>query len=359
MLLKPQNISQTLLFSSLDDLIFPEHPIRIVNALIDSVLEKSIEQYKVRGNAQVGRPAYSVNTLIKIFIYGYINRILSSRRLEQETYRNIELMWLIGNLHPDHKTISDFRKDNKDTIKQFSKDIKLFIKQHLLNEHPTISVDGTKLKANASKDMLSQKAIIERLKEAESEIERYINNVDTQDKLESKNPSGEPAESHDERIIELEEEIASLHAQIEKMKRLGKKYLSRTDPDCRMLKSRDGAIPGYNVQFGCETEHHFIMYDAVVDAANDIDQLKPAVEALNEELAIIPEQILADTGYCNLDVIQNIEEETGIQCYIPLPKEQIKSPSITFTYDEENDCYKCSQGQVLTLRAKHKKAKEL
>lgn len=353
-----QDRSQTLMFSSIDDIIPSKHPVRVISYLIETILCQHRDKYAIRGTASTGRPAYSVETLLKIYIYGYMNRITSSRRLEQETYRNVELIWLTGNLRPDHKTISDFRKDNKFLIQQFSKDVKLFLKEMGLIGKSLIAVDGTKVKANASRDMLSERKILELLKSAEEELERYLGQLDEQDHIESQTDEIESSNKYLSLILAKEQEISRLKAQLEEFKQIGKNHISRTDPDSTLMKSRDGLIPGYNVQLGSDSENKFIVYEAVTEDANDIDQLKAVPDTLGNELEIIPEKIVADTGYCNLDMIEKIEEETGIECFISHPKDQNISPKITFTYDETNDMYVCSEGQPLTLEHRNKKSKK-
>ena len=355
MIVKPQNIKQTLMFSSIDELIGPDHPVRLINAIIDTLMKNGLHKYRVRGSAKTGRPAYSAETLLKIFVYGYINRINSSRRLEQETYRNIELMWLIGNLHPDHKTISDFRKENEEVIKNFSKDLKLFLKGSVLPDNISVVIDGTKLKANANREMISKKVIVERLKAVENELEIYLKQSEEYDLFETSNQELGCSEDYLTKISSLENEIADLKSQYDEFNRSNKNYISPTDPECSLMKSRDGGIPAYNVQFGCDSKYNFLVYESVTDEANDLNQLMPVVDSLENELSIVPEQILADTGYSNLEIIQKIEEDKGIQCYVQMPKAKVES--IKFTYDEINDCYICSQGQVLALKSRNKKAR--
>lgn len=361
MLIQPQDTSQIMIFTSFDDFIQSEHPVRVIKHIIDSILKTSQEEYTERGDARTGRPAYSTDTLLKIFIYGYINRITSSRRLEQETKRNIELMWLTGCLRPDHKTISDFRKDNKQLIKNFSRDIKLFLKGLGLISTATIAVDGTKLKANASRDMVKKDDVINRLKELERELEQYLSQMDEQDSLDTlanhDELHPEKERTYQSKINTLEKEIAGLKKSLSIMKDKGHNYLSKTDRDCNMMQTRDGVIPAYNAQIATETENKFIVNESITDEANDKNQLKPAVESVEEELSTVVGTVIVDSGYCNYDVIQEIELNKDRHCFVTTPKVQNRTPEITFTYDKGNDCYRCSQGQLLTLKHRNKKAK--
>jgi transposase len=358
MQIAPQNREQQLFFTSIDDFVSQDNPVRIIDALINAIIFKNPDKYIYKGLSYTGRPAFMTETLLKIYIYGYLNRITSSRRLEIETKRNMELIWLTGNLHPDFKTIADFRKDNKDIINEFCKDIKYFLKSNGLIDLKCVAFDGTKLKANASKDMTNRKNILASLQLLESELEQYLVQMDEQDSIESRSDLYYHSTENDSMIAMLEQEITELKSQLSKINESGKNYISQNDNDCNKMKSRDGMIPGYNVQIGSDTKHHFIVNEYITDAANDIGQLSIAVDSLEEELQQVPEVILADTGYGNPDMIQKIEETQETQCFIPFAKEHGKSIEINFTFEPENDRYICSQGQYLTLKHKNKVARK-
>lgn len=359
MLIKTQNRNQTILYTSLEDMISKDNPVRIIDYLIEAIIKKSPEDYRYKGETAVGRPAYPVSVMLKLFIYGCINRINSSRRLEIESTRNIELMWLLGNLMPDFKTISDFRRDNKEIINKCSKDVKTFLKYNGLISGEVVSIDGTKLKANANRNMLSEREILTRIASLEEDIEFYINQidmVDEQEDIESLTIISLQTEVEDlkNKITEKEAEVTKLKTALERLKTDNKNYVSLTDMDCSKQKSRDGIIPGYNVQMACDTKHGFIVAEEVTSESNDINQIKPMVEEICKEIEQRPLTALADTGYSNLDDIQSIESQ-GTDCYIPLQKEQIRNPDITFKYDKINDKYTCSEGKDLILKSKNKK----
>ena len=354
MIIQPQSREQQIFFSCIDDFVTKDNIVRIIDLLVKTIITKNPEKYTYKGDSYTGRPAYSVETMIKIFIYGYINRITSSRKLEIETKRNLELMWLTGNLQPDFKSIADFRKDNKEIVKQFCKDIKLFLRASNLIDLKQVALDGTKLKANASKDMLKRANIFKNLEALESELEQYLSQIEIQDSIESEQELSYYSTEKDKKISQLEAQITKLKEQLKILEETGKNYISQTDPDCTLMRSRDGSIPGYNVQIMSDSKHHFIVNEYVTDAANDIEELAVAIDSIKSELHEVPEIILADTGYSNLDQIQKIEENNDTTCYIPLPKEAGKSPKSEFIYDIENDRYICSQGKYLTLKQKHK-----
>jgi transposase len=358
MKLQGQNREQTVLFTSLEDLIGPEHPVRIIDYLIETLQKKNPGAYRYKGESQTGRPAYPVTTMLKLFIYGCINRINSSRRLEIESRRNIELMWLLRNLSPDFKTISDFRKDNKETIRQCSQDVKTLLKLNGLVNGKLISVDGTKLKANANRSMLEKDTIINRIYDLETDIENYIRQLDSVDNEETEEVSAihRMQQSYEQNISTMQKKIDVLRAALDKLQTDKKNYVSLTDIDCSKQRSIDGVIPGYNVQIACDTKHGFIVGEQVSSESNDINQLKPMIEQVQNELGIKPETVIADTGYCNLEDIQKIESN-GVSCYVPPQKEQIRNPDITFTYQQDHDRYICSEGKYLTLAHRNKKYK--
>ncbi len=361
MIIQPSNRNQITMFSCPEDLIGQDNPVRIIDCLIDSLIMNNPKEYKYKGESTTGRPAYPVEVMLKLFLYGCINRITSSRRLECETKRNIELMWLTGNLTPDFKTIADFRKDNKQIIKTCSKDLKSFLKHNNLISGETFAIDGTKIKANANRYMLSKAEIVSRLSRLEEEMEYYMNQLDKQDENELYETAvilkmQEENENHKKTIFQMSKEINQLTLALEKLESDKKNYISLTDMDCSKQKSRDGIIPGYNVQLACDTKYGFIVAEDVTAESNDINQLEPMVDEIKNELGLQPITIVADTGYSNYEDIQKIEE-TGIECYIPPQKLPSEKSGITFSYEKANNRYKCSQGKYLKLKAKNKKYK--
>lgn len=359
MIIQAQNREQTMLFTSLEDLISKDNPVRLIDAIVKALIISDPDAYKYKGECNVGRPAYSVETMLKLYIYGYINRITSSRRLETEANRNIELIWLLGYLTPDFKTIADFRKDNKENINNCCKGLKKILMKNGLVSGAVAALDGTKLKANARRDMPTKKDIISRIKMLESEISSYLSQMDSQDESESSSEAEILIlkRKHESELAKKQREIERLQTALDRLENSqGKNRVSLTDMDCNMQKSRDGMIPGYNIQIASDTERGFIVGEDVTAEANDINQLKPLVEEIERELETKLETVVADKGYSNHDEIQEIESG-GTDCYVPPNKEQVRSQGITFTYDEENDKYICSEGKELRLKSRNKKSK--
>lgn len=345
------------LYFCMDDFIDRDNMIRWIDLIVDELVKKSPNKYRAKGDKSTGRPAYSAETMLKLYIYGCLNRIKSSRCLEKECHRNVEMMWLTRNQKPDHKTIANFRKDNKNLLKEFSISLKRLIKEMMLSENTKVATDGTKLKANACREMLSKKEIKKDLERLKEELGLYTQELDSQDKIEDGNLK-EKNEELIEKVKDLNGQIEHLKGEIELMEKNNVNYVSKTDPDCRHMRGRYGNYPGYNVQFTTETEQHFILGNDVTQDANDLNQLQPAQTRLEEELDLTPAVHIADKGYCNLDVIEELEKKGKTEYYTPVPAEQGRGRGITFYYDRDYDKYICSQGRDLVLKIKNKPAKK-
>ncbi|MBE9542481.1 MAG: transposase, partial [Proteobacteria bacterium] len=168
----------------LDDLVGPDNPVRVIDTIVDAILEKNPQNFSDKGQSPLGRRAYSPGTFLKLYIYGYLNGISSSRKLETETHRNIELIWLLGNLKPDFKTIADYRKDNGKEIKLLTRRFREFLRDQGLIRGKTVGIDGTRVKANADRSMLTAKKIERRIKSINEKIEDYLGRLMENDKRE-------------------------------------------------------------------------------------------------------------------------------------------------------------------------------
>ena len=256
----------------LDDYVADTNPVRVVDVFVD---ELDLGQLGFEGvdPAATGRPAYQPATLLKIYIYGYLNCIQSSRRLEKEAQRNVELMWLTGRLTPDFKTIADFRKDNGKAIcKVFRQFVVLCQKLGLFSE-ALVAIDGSKFKTVNNRDRNFTSAKLQRrMEEIESSINRYLVALDTSDRQ-------EPAVAKIKRE-RLEDKIAALKTQMQALKEVEvvlnetpDKQISLTDPDARSMKTRGTGIVGYNVQTAVDAKHHLIVAHEVTNVGSDHDQL--------------------------------------------------------------------------------------
>jgi len=356
---KPIDRNQSLLFSSLDAFVPRNHPVRIIDAIIGNIVKSNPGKFKYKGNNNVGRRAYSAETMLKLFLYGYLNSISSSRKLEVETHRNIELKWLLGNLQPDHKTIANYRKDNNQHIKLMTIEFRNFLKANNFIKGKTVVVDGSKVKANANREMLTIEKIERRLSNLDNNLKKYLDKLAEKDVCEDiaddENNNNKADSINDnlvEKIIMLKSKIEKLEKTKQKIEESGKKYFSTTDPDANLMRSRNGKIPAYNVQIATDSENHMIAESQVSISPTDKNELTPLLESLKENMGIEAEIASADKGYYNPKEIQKIEEILSTKCFIPW--ERINDNGISFDYIEDRDEYICFLGKPLVLKEKNK-----
>jgi len=357
--IEPSDRSQNLLFSSLDDFISKKHPVRIIDAIIGNIVKNNPCRFKYKGNKNVGRRAYSAETMLKLFLYGYLNSISSSRKLEVETHRNIELKWLLGNLQPDHKTIANYRKDNNQHIKLMTIEFRNFLKAHNYIKGKTVVVDGSKVKANANREMLTIEKIEQRLSNLDNNLKKYLDKLaekDVQEDILDEDDNNNKTDSINKHLIEkiiiLKSKIEKLEKTKQKIEESGKKYFSITDPDANLMRSRNGKIPAYNIQIATDSENHMIAESQVSTSPTDTNELTPLLESLKENMEIEAEEVFADKGYYSPKEIQKIEEKLSTRCFIPWGK--TNDNGISFDYIEDRDEYICPFGKSLMLKAKNK-----
>ncbi|MDO9245446.1 MAG: IS1182 family transposase [Phenylobacterium sp.] len=343
-----------LLPASLDDYVTEDNPVRVVEAFIDELDLAALGFDGVRP-AATGRPAYHPSTLLKIYLYGYLNRVQSSRRLEREAQRNIELMWLTGRLAPDFKTIADFRRDNGVAIRAACGQFIELCRRLDLFTKAVVAIDGSKFKAvnNRDKNFTATK-VAKRIEQVDASIARYLGALDRADR--------EDSDIAEARTSRINEKIAGLRCQMQDLKAMQEqvqaapdKQLSLTDPDARSMATsgRGTGVVGYNVQTAVDAEHHLIVAHEVTNLGHDRTQLEPM--ALKAQAATGCEQLttLADRGYFNGEQVLACEG-TGILPCIPKtvwPSERGVFTRNDFVYDPENDHYTCPAGQQLTKGA--------
>jgi transposase len=258
--------------------------VRFIDAFVDKSLSQSnIQSLPLKGKSLEGRPCYSPGCLCKLLIYGYFNSISSSRKLENETKRNLEVIWLMNNLSPDHWTISNFRKNNKDLIRQITIDLRRFLKDSGYISGKAVSTDGTKIKDCASRATLSAKLIDKKLAQAEKKMERYLSALAQNDALED-----EQAEMLEVKK-ELSSEIAGLQGQVEELKAqktlletLDRESLAPADPEVKIMKTKDGFLPSYNVQTTVDNASRPITSCETTDNPNDFHSLEENIDALKD-----------------------------------------------------------------------------
>src|SRR5712664_4250188 len=343
----------TLLPELLDDYVAEDNPVRVIEVFVDE-LDLGSLGFDGVSPEETGRPSYHPSTMLKIYLYGYINRIQSSRRLERETQRNIELMWLTGRLAPDFKTIADFRKDNGEAIRAVCGQFVELCRRLKLFTRAVVAIDGSKFKAGNNRDKNYTVAKVSgRMEQVDASIARYLRALDRADREES-----DVAEA---KSVRLKEKIASLRRQMQALKAMEQtvqdapdQQVSLTDPDARSMATsgKGTATVGYNVQIAVDAEHHLIVAHEVTNQGYDRHQLAPM--AFKAQQAAGCEQItaLADRGYFCGDQVLSCEG-TGVAPVVPktLTSSGTKRGFFTrqdFIYDAEHDHYTCPAGAKLT-----------
>lgn len=340
---------------SYETMVLPDNPVRLLDLLCRKFIEDNPWREEWKGKKEKGRKSYPPLSMLRLLVYGYFNGISSSRKLERETFRNIELLWLMEGLQPDHWTICEFRRDNAQLVKDVLKTFRRFLLDEEYASGNKLVFDGSKIKAYASRDMLNSESIRHKLENLDKSIADYLAQLEVNDSTE------DSLETAREEIKQLKEKIAKLETQKAKLEEIGrvlkasgKRQISPNDTDAVLVKGRDGKFAGYNAQTGVEAKGHFIMYSEVTTDAVDQQQLANCVENAILETDIIPEEILADKGYGNTTQILGIESN-GIQCFIPLAttsREKEIKQDLAFKYDKETDTCICPQGKNLYLISK-------
>jgi transposase len=343
----------TLLPEMLDDYVTEANPVRVVDVYVDE-LDLGRLGFEGVDPAATGRPAYHPAVLLKIYIYGYLNRIQSSRRLEKESARNVELMWLTGRLMPDFKTIANFRKDNGKAIRSVCRQFVMLCQQLGLFSEALVAIDGSKFKAVNNRDRNFTSAKLQRrMEEIESSINRYLTALDTADRQ-------EPAVAY-VRSERLQDKIAALKAQMTALKeievRLNEtpdKQISLTDPDARSMKTRGTGIVGYNVQTAVDAQHHLIVAHEVTNVGIDRDQLSSMAKLARTAMGVEEMTAIADRGYFKGEEILACRE-AGITAIVPKTmtsgaKAEGRFDKADFIYDAATDEFQCPAGQRLIWR---------
>jgi transposase len=338
----------TLLPECLEDYVDQDNPVRVVDVFVDQLDLRGLGFASVEP-AETGRPSYHPAVLLKIYIYGYLNRIQSSRRLEREAQRNVELMWLSARLMPDFKTIANFRKDNGPAIRNVCRQFIVLCRKLNLFSQAIVAIDGSKFKAVNNRDRNFTSAKMKRrMAQIEQSIERYLSAMDTADRAEPE--VGKLKKGH------LQGKIAALKEQMRQLKELEAQMLaspdqqlSLTDPDARSMKSRDGGIVGYNVQVAVDAQHHLIVAHEVITEGIDRDQLAPMAEQAREATGIKDLTVVADRGYFKGDQILKCDQAE----ITPIVPKTLTSNSLAdgrfdkqdFIYIASDDQYRCPAGQ--------------
>ena len=350
-----ENRFQSTLFpESLEDYIAEDNSIRVVDAFVDKLNLKELGFDRAEAS-DTGRPGYLPATMLKIYIYGYLNRIQSSRRLERESYRNVELIWLTGRLMPSFKTIADFRKDNRKAIRRVCTEFVGVCRALELFSATLVAIDGSKFKAVNSRDKnFTQKSVKRRLQKTQANIDRYLAMLDQADQ--------EEPEIWETTAEELQQKIASMEAKMEKLQQHEAEVdahpdsqVSLTDPDARsMMKAGGGSTVSYNVQTAVDSKHHLIAAHEVTNAPSDRAQLASMAGQAAAALDTQTLTVIADPGYYKGEEIVDCYA-AGIKALVPKTdssqsKAKGRYSKADFRYDTEQNEYICPAGERLTYR---------
>jgi transposase len=346
----------TLFPEYLEDWIYEDNPVRAIDVFVDK-LDLAELGFEGMAPEATGRPSYHPSVLLKLYIYGYLNRVQSSRRLEREAGRNVEVMWLTGRLVPDHKTIADFRKDNGSAIKRVCVQFIELCRRMGLLMQASVAIDGSKFKAVNNRDRNFTRAKVERRRaQLQDSVSRYLAQLDTADLQ-------EPCEELAAKTGHLKEKLAKLDVEIERLAAMERlmlaspdQQISLTDPDSRSMATsgRGSGVVGYNVQVAVDTEHHLIVTHEVTNVGSDRAQLAKIASQAKEALGVDKLEAVADRGYFSGEEILACDK-AGITATLPKPmtsgaKSKGRFGKQDFVYLSDEDVYRCPAGEKLTYR---------
>jgi transposase len=346
----------TLFPECLDDWIDEDNPVRAIDVFVEALDLAGLGFGRVDPKA-TGRPSYHSTVLLKLYIYGYLNRVQSSRRLEREAGRNAEVMWLTGRLVPDHKTIADFRKDNGRAIRKVcAQFVELCRTMGLLSE-ASVAIDGSKFKAVNNRDKNFTRAKMDRrLAQIEQSVARYLQQLDSADRQEPSEALKARATRLKEKIAKLQEEVLRLNALNVRMLAAPDQQVSLTDPDARSMATsgRGSGVVGYNVQVAVATGHHLIVTHEVTNVGTDRSQLTGVAKEAKATLEVESLDVVADRGYFNSKEILACQA-AGITVTLPKPmtsgaKSEGRFGKQDFRYVAEEDVYICPANEKLKYR---------
>jgi transposase len=346
----------TLLPECLEDWIGDDNPVRVIDAFVDA-LDLGEIGFSGIEPAATGRPSYHPSDLLKLYIYGYLNRIQSSRRLEREAGRNLEVLWLLKRLTPDHKTIADFRTDNGTALRKVCARFVELCREMGLLATASVAIDGSKFKAVNNRDKnFTEGKVARRWAQLEESVARYLSQLDTADRQEPSEALAIKAIHLKEKMAKIESEIQKLSAREHAMLMSADKQVSLTDPDSRSMATsgRGSGVVGYNVQTVVETENHLIITHDVTNTGSDRGQLARMGKAAQAVLRVDKLEAVADRGYFNSPEILECQE-AGIIVTIPKPmtsgaKSEGRFGKQDFVYIASEDVYRCPAGEELTYR---------
>ena len=332
----------------IEDYVGPDNPVRAIEGYVDSLDLARLGFRLCDREGGAGQPAYDPADLLKLYLYGYLNQVRSTRRLEREAGRNLEVMWLLRGLVPGYRTIGNFRKDNRQALQQANRDFVLLARELDLLGGELVAIDGAFFHGDASKaSIVTAKMLTEQLAALDRDIADYGEALEASDTAEA-----QPAPIGDisEKLKRLQEKQAAVKAGLAKLEVSGETQLSRTDADARLLSKNGQTVAGYNVQIAVDDKHKLIVASNVVNDGNDTGQLYVVAQAAKDALGADTLQALADTGYYNGETLKDCED-ADITAYVPPANRGQRGAGRfgpnDFDYDGEADAYRCPAGELL------------
>lgn len=361
--IKGMDRRQVLLFPEvIDEYITDENPVRFIDAFVENLDLKELGFMHAELNP-TGRPPYNPADLLKLYIYGYLNRVRSSRFLEKDCKKNVETMWLLKKLTPDFKTIADFRKDNRDAIKKVFKEFILLCKKLDLFGCELVAIDSSKFKAvNSKKRNFNQDKLKKRLKEIDEKIEKYLKELEENDSIEA-DVTSTNAEKLKGKIEHLRERKEKYRGILKELKESGEKQVSLTDPDSRLMLNNQKTDVCYSVHITVDEKNKLILDHEVVNENDDFSHLNELSCRAKQILEVDKLKVVADANYSDSEELKKCMDN-GITPYIPdrdSERTDVLNPDFyksKFRYDREKDVYICPAGNELRFWATYDARKE-
>jgi transposase len=353
----------SLLPPRIEDYVGPANPVRAIESFVCALdLAKLGFRHADRGAEELGQPPYDPADLLKLYLYGYINQVRSSRRLEREACRNLELIWLLKNLKPGYRTIANFRKENWEALKAANRSFVLLVRELGLVGGTVVAIDGSFFHGDASKaSIFTRKRLAEQIARLDQEIEAYGKSLEDNDAADAKEPSKDRSDGDGSgrdggdigaKVAALMARRSRAQGDLARLEETGETQLSLTDPDARLLVKGGQGIAGYNVQAVVDDKHKLIVASEVVNDSSDVNQLHAMAKAAQEALDEKALQVLADEGYYSSTELKACEDD-GIKAYVPPSEGNGRLEKAgrfglkNFSYDAAADAYACPAGQRL------------
>lgn len=348
----------SLLPPRIEDYVGPDNPVRAIESYVDALDLAKHGFRRADRDVGVGQPPYDPADMLKLYLYGYLNQIRSSRRLEREACRNLELIWLLKGLTPGYRTIANFRKENWAALKAVNRSFVLLARELGLVSGALVAIDGAFFHGDASKaSIATRKKLTDQIAALDRDIEVYGTSLDANDAAEAvRSPGGDDRDGGGgnlaQKVAALMAKRAQTQADLNRLEASGETQLSRTDADARLLTKNSQTVAGYNVQIAVDDKHKLIVASEVVNDGNDTGQLYPMAKAAKEALGAETLQAVADVGYYNGAALKACEDD-AIVAYVPQAertgrlKAQGRFTHEEFSYDATTDAYRCPAGALL------------